>query len=181
MGDLARAVALLRNTRGVGTDHWTPLELARLCLMWQISELGFHCEADRRPTCYSAAVSHESHLSAAQTRWWRGAHRAAVPAACPVEQLPCRCDPCLGRGQERAFWDSTVGGCSALTARHAQETSARSGGCHFRANPRHPTHLGSSKASMTPSMWRQLLRVGERKCGFSTDNCRGGPPGSSCC
>ena len=29
-GALARAVALLRNKRGIGTDHWTPLELKAL-------------------------------------------------------------------------------------------------------------------------------------------------------
>ena len=29
-GALARAVALLRNKRGIGTDHWTPLALKAL-------------------------------------------------------------------------------------------------------------------------------------------------------
>ena len=87
-GALARAVAWLRNKRGIGTDHGTLLEpkalpdvaTARLALIVR--------QIDVRLTI-PAVVSHEYYLSVAQARWWREAHRASVSAARTVEQLPC--------------------------------------------------------------------------------------------
>ena len=85
---LARAVALLRNRR----DHWTPLELKALPDV-AIASLAFIL----RPIDVRLAIPLQclakSHLSAAQARWWREAHRASVPASRPLEQLPCRFDP----------------------------------------------------------------------------------------
>ena len=63
-------------------------------------------------------------MFAAQAWWRRETHPASVFAACPVEQLPRRCDPCLGRSQG-AFLDQ---GLQRLAVRNPQETSARSGG-----------------------------------------------------
>ena len=87
-GALARAVALSRNNREIGTDHWTLLELKALPDV-AIASLALTCETDRRSAHHSAAVSHKSQMFVAQGRWRRQTHRASVLAACLVEKLPC--------------------------------------------------------------------------------------------
>ena len=87
-------------------------------------ESGLRCETDRCLAHHSAAVSHEPYMSVAQAGWRRETHRASVPAACSVEQLPCRCNPCLGCCQS-----AVLGLCGqrvqCLAARNPQEDFSR--------------------------------------------------------
>ena len=85
---LARAVALLRNKRGIGTDHWTLLELKALHEVAIASLANIVMQVDVRLTIH-AAVSQEPELSVVQARWWREAHCAPISVARSVEQLPC--------------------------------------------------------------------------------------------
>ena len=90
-------------------------------------------------------------------------HHASVFAACPVEQLPCRCDPCLGCGQS-----AILGLCGqrvqCLAARNPQETSARGGGAVILGEQRHQYIWDLQKFYDSIDV-RHLLKLGA-ECGF---------------
>ena len=111
-GALARAVALLRNQRGIGTDHWTPLELKALPDVATASLAFIVRQIDARLKIPLQCLTNLICLLPKPG----GGERPTVLQSLP-HVLWSSCDADANRAWDAArarFWDSAVRGCSAL-------------------------------------------------------------------
>ena len=111
-GALARAVALLRNKRGIGTDHWTPLELKALPDAATASLAFIVRQTDTRLTIPLQCLTN---LTCLLPKPGGGERPIVLRSLLHVLWSSCHADAIRAWDAARArFWDSAVRGCSAL-------------------------------------------------------------------
>ena len=116
-GALARAVALLRNTRGIGSDQWTLVELKDLPEVVMASLAFIVRQIDVRLTIPLQCLTN---LTCLLPKPGGGERPIVLQSLLHVLWGSCHADLIRSWDAARArFWDSAVRGCSARSSQFA--------------------------------------------------------------
>ena len=112
MGALARAAALLRNKRGIGTDHWMPLELEALP---DVAIAGLDFTVRQIDVRLTIPLQGLTNLICLLPKPGGGERPTVLQSLLHVVWSSCHADAIRALDAAGArFWDSAVRGCSSL-------------------------------------------------------------------